>query len=127
MRPVVYVKTGVKFDRILPAGFRLLSAIDQTSRRLGFPLTITCGTELHPPTDPHSTGEAYDVRSSGIPAPDKQRVLQEILACVSDGPDDPPTVIPEGLATRYFFGFLENPGKPNQHFHFQRRNLRTFP
>lgn len=127
MRPCLYVKTGVKFDRIAPAGFHILWALGQTARVIKRPLTITCGTEDHPPTDPHSTGEAYDVRSRMIPAADQQRIVREMLLALSDGPDDAPVETSGGLATKYFFGFLESPGTPHAHFHFQRRNGRIFP
>lgn len=50
------------FDRIKPGGFRILWALDEAVTLLYQDLTITCGTEDHPPDDPHTRGEAYDVR-----------------------------------------------------------------
>lgn len=127
MRAVIYVKTGVKFDRIAPAGFHILWALGQTARVLQRPLTITCGTEAHGPTDPHTLGEAYDVRSRKFPKPEQQRVVREMLLALSDGPDDAPVETSGGWATRYFFGFLERPGTAHEHIHVQRRRGRLFP
>lgn len=57
---VVRVKAGVKFDRLAPAGVRILSAADQVARECGVDLEITCGTEGHAADDPHTLGEAFD-------------------------------------------------------------------
>jgi hypothetical protein len=39
---------------------------------------------------------------------------------------DLPIETSSGLATMYFYGFLERPGGPLEHFHFQRRNRVTY-
>lgn len=58
---------GAHFAVIAPAGFRILAVLDTATRILQQDLLITCGTEDHAPEDPHSRGEAYDVRVRGIP------------------------------------------------------------
>jgi len=58
---VVRVKPGCQFSPLAPGGVRILSALDQVARLLGRDLEITCGSEAHPPTDPHTRGEAFDV------------------------------------------------------------------
>lgn len=130
MTPVVYAKSdpdGAKFDRIAPAGFRILSAIEHTARVVGFSLTITSGTDAHIPPDPHSLGEAYDIRSRTLAPAQKQRVLRELMLRLSEGELDAPVETSAGWATKNFFGFLEKPGTTQEHFHVQRRNGRIFP
>ncbi len=129
---VVQVKSGVRFDVIAPAGFRLLAAIDTAARRVGLTLTITsaCDGEHSGPDDPHHSGEAYDVRSHDLPESVKHTVLAEILrACNDDnvGPAQPVPGIPASLATSKFFGFLESPGTENEHIHVQLRKGRSYP
>ncbi|WP_460292378.1 hypothetical protein, partial [Bacillus cereus] len=63
MTAVVRLKPGVKLDGLAPAGIRILAAIDAAAQVLKRDLTVTCGTEGHPPTDPHTCGEALDLRT----------------------------------------------------------------
>lgn len=123
----VRVKAGVSFTRIAPAGFRLLAAIEGTARRLQLPLTITCACEGHPATDPHTKGEAYDVRSHTLTAAQQRDVLRDVLLDLGDDVDDAPIEIGIGVATRRFYGQLEDPGGANAHLHFQRRKGTTYP
>jgi|SRR6185369_2670830 len=76
MTPCVRVKDGVKFDRISPAGFKMLAVIQNATYIFDRDLTITCGTDSHPPTDPHSRGEAYDLRTIGM----SDQVIKELVA-----------------------------------------------
>lgn len=59
MPNVIRVKDGVLFLKIAPAGFRILSAIDQVAQALSLDLVITSGTdgEHSGPLDPHHRGE----------------------------------------------------------------------
>ena len=70
MTGVITTKEGVLFQKIAPAGFRILSAIDQVSQALSVNLVITSGTdgEHSGPNDPHHRGEAFDVRSQSFSA-----------------------------------------------------------
>ena len=116
------VKPGVEFDPIAPAGFRILSALDVTARRLKLDLTITCGSEAHPPTDPHARGEAYDVRSHDFSDDQKRAILREVmLELADDATSDAPLPVSDGIGTNHFWGWLENPGTLTEHFHFQVR------
>ena len=65
MIPVLRARSSVVFDRIKPAGFRLLSALDQATITLGCDLEITSGTDSHS-TGRHPEGEAYDVSVLGF-------------------------------------------------------------
>ena len=101
------------------------------------PLTITCWTEAHAPTNPHTKGEAYDVRSRSLTDQQKTDILWSILTRLSEDPVtdpmlgtpalDPVRQVGGGYATRYFFGFLELADTNQQHFHIQRRRNRVYP
>ena len=127
----ITAKSGVTFDRIAPAGFRLLGAIERACRVVGVPLVITsaCDGRHSGPSDPHHTGEAYDIRTHGLTETQKDAVLAAILGWCRDD-DEPPAApvdgTPRSLATRQFFGFVEAPGEGNEHIHVQRRKGRTY-
>lgn len=109
---VVLVKPGVEFTKIAPGGFRILSALDQVAASMKHDLTITCACEGHPPEDPHSQGKAYDVRSHDIEDDClKKLILDQIM---------------RKLGPR-FYGFLEKPGTPEEHFHIQVAKGTVYP
>lgn len=111
---VVRVKEGVEFEVIAPGGFRILSALDQASETLATDLMITSGTdgEHSGPNDPHHRGEAYDVRSQGFDGQLKGQVLNCIMGF---------------LSFDRFYGFLEDAGTENEHFHFQTKKGTVYP
>lgn len=111
---VVRVKDGVTFNVIAPAGFRILSAIDQVAGVSDFDLRITSGDdgEHSGPTDPHKLGEAYDVGSKEHPPDRKTMILNKIMNI---------------LGFDRFYGFLESPDTESEHFHFQRKKGTTYP
>src|ERR1700691_792947 len=102
---VIHVKDGVSFLKIAPAGFRILSAVDQVSQALSVDLVVTSGTdgEHSGPDDPHHRGEAYDVRSQGFSTELRDQILAGVM---------------HRLGFDRFYGFLEAAGTPNEHFHF---------
>ena len=65
--PQVRVKDGVVLHPLTPALIRLLAVTDQAVRVLGRDLTVTCGREGHSVTDPHTRGEAIDIRTRDLP------------------------------------------------------------
>lgn len=111
---VVHAKSGVLFTVIAPGGFRILSAIDQTTQKLDCDLIITsaCDGTHSGESDPHHRGEAYDVRSHSFAADMKDRILAEIMTI---------------LGWDHFYGFLESPGSDNEHWHFQVARGKTYP
>ena len=111
---VIRVKEAVSFAVIAPAGFRILSAIDQTAAKLGVDLIITsaCDGEHSGPTDPHHSGEAYDVRSHDFDQDTKDKVLANVMTI---------------LGWDSFYGFLEAAGTDTEHFHFQRKRNTVYP
>jgi len=120
------VKPGVRFDHIDPAGFRILATLDAFIRPCDYDLTITCGTEAHPVNSPHALGRAYDVRSKGLEAVEKDRIVRDVLTSLAE-PGEELLTTSGGLACRHFFGWLEHPGEITEHVHIQQRRLTEFP
>lgn len=114
MPNVIRTKDGVLFSVILPSGFAILAAIQQTAVALSVDLVITSGTDgCHSgQLDPHHRGEAYDVRSQGFSPELKQAILNGVMA---------------KLGFDRFYGFLESPATDNEHFHFQVKRGTTYP
>jgi hypothetical protein len=111
---VVRVKPGVEFTVIAPGGFCILSAIQRATSEVGVDLWITsaCDGEHSGPSDPHHSGNAFDVRSHDLPSEIKQKVLD----CVNGI-----------LGVQAFYGFLESPDTDNEHFHFQIKKGTVYP
>jgi hypothetical protein len=109
----IKVKDGVAFAVIGPAGYLILDALKAASKKLGQDLTITSGTdgEHSGPLDPHHSGEAYDVRSHDFPVALRPVVVKAVM---------------DQLGWARFYGYIEVPGTPDEHFHFQRKKDTTF-
>lgn len=116
------------FDRISPAGFRILGALESAARALDLNLIITCGTEDHPADDPHTRGEAYDIRVRDLSVenmisvihflheafvPDAFTVLLETPIGFSD---------PRLVAIQYL-----NPQASGPHLHVQPKKGTVYP
>lgn len=123
------VKDGVWFTTIAPGGFRILSALDQTALTTELQLTITsaCDGTHSGPNDPHHRGEAYDVRTHDHTSAEVQKILRLVMDDLARSPRDEPMRVGAGLATQSFYGFLEEPGTPNEHLHFQVRRGTEYP
>lgn len=108
----IAIKPGVSFAVVAPAGFLILLALKKAADKLNTGLMITSGCDgLHSgPMDPHHTGEAYDVRSHDLDPAIKTQVVDAVMT---------------ELGWEHFFGFLEAPGTPDEHFHFQRKRATT--
>lgn len=125
--------TGIRFkDGVLPigtlapAGVRILAALDTVARRFSHDLVITCADKAHAPSDPHSTGEAFDVRTHDLDAATKAGVFHELMielaiTPIGDTPRPVPGIGLQNLATSHFYAQIEDPGGPNEHCHVQRR------
>lgn len=126
---VLKVKPGVEFTLIAPAGFRLLGALEATARGIGLDLTITsaCDGEHSGPTDPHHKGEAYDVRSKGLPLLTIEMLIHHAILALCDEGEVPVAASRTSYTTNHFFGFLEQAGTANEHLHFQRRRNTVYP
>lgn len=124
---VLRVKSGVRFEIIAPAGARILSALDQATTVLGTDLVITCGTEGHPPDDPHSHGEAYDVSVAGIPASAVATLIGYVRARLGDAfylqyetPPGPVDALLKSIA-------VVNAAATAPHIHVQKRKGTIYP
>lgn len=115
------------FSTLAPAGIRILAALDNAARVLGIDLTITCASEGHPPGDPHSTGEAMDVRVRGFSTVVTLKLvlfLQQVL-----GPlftvllETPLAFVDPDLAKIQ----TVNPQASGPHIHIQRKKDTTWP
>ena len=121
MTPCVRVKDGVTFAAIAgpytgviaPGGFVLLAAIFATAQIIGHDLTITSGSDgCHSgELDPHHRAEAYDVRTHGLTAEQKELALKTIQD--ASGPR--------------FFAFIEDAGTDNEHIHCQVAKGTVYP
>lgn len=127
MSYVVWFKEGCQTHIITPSGVRILSALEQCAQILEQDMVITCGCDSHPPDDPHSKGQAFDVRSHDLTPAKKTQLLASMMQTLSEGPADTVTPKDGGYVTKYFFGWLEHPGADNEHFHWQQRNGVPFP
>lgn len=118
---------GVKFDRIAPAGARIIGALDAYARFVGKRLVVTCGTEGHGPTDPHTTGDAYDLSVQGWSDED---ILDGHRWFCDELPGMWFTTLyevretPTGLLLGIAF---VNPEATGPHFHLQRKKGTVYP
>ena len=116
------------FTIISPGGFKILEVLVTAAEELNLDLVITSACDgLHSgPDDPHHLGRAYDVRSHDFTPELKVQVLKTIMLGLGDttGLEGAPNF---SQTTEKFFGWLENPGTPNEHFHVQVRRGVEFP
>jgi len=115
------------FSTLAPAGIRILAALDNAARVLGIDLTITCACEGHPPGDPHTTGEAMDVRVRGFSTVVTlklvmflQQVLGPLFTVLLETPK--PFTDPDLAAIQ-----TVNPHASGPHLHLQRKKGTTWP
>lgn len=111
---VLRIKEGADISNPSPGGFRILSALDQVVKSWMKDATLTSGRDgVHSgPNDPHHSGNAYDVRSQDFSQLDKVTFLNDVMKI---------------LTFDYFYGFLESPNTPNEHFHFQVKKGTVYP
>lgn len=106
------VKPGVDFGTVLaPAGARILEYLKRQVRTYDFDIVITSARDgVHSgPTDPHYSGEAFDLRTKPLTDEQKRRLLNDLRTELYPEP-------------RRFYAFLEAEGTDNEHIHVQRRN-----
>ena len=114
------------------AGARLLGSIERVVRTWPTDMVVTCGSDSHPPTDPHTHGRAFDLRTHGLTDDQKKTLLTEVLADLREPDLDPPVEMPiAGIwfaaNTRFWFGQIENHLADDEHLHVQLRNAAVFP
>lgn len=112
---------SVKFDPITPAHAHLFTALERAAATCQLSLVITCGREDHGADDPHTRGEAVDIRMADVPAPMIVRVRQALMTIL--GPawtvlieaPEPPTAAEPQLAGLVFV----NRAATARHIHIQ--------
>ena len=67
---------------------RLLAAIDRVAENSDFDITVTCGSEDHHITDPHTLGRALDLRSHDFTDAEKRDIMRAILWELADEPPE---------------------------------------
>jgi hypothetical protein len=124
--PVLRCAEGVQFERIAPGGFRILAALDGATKVLGRDLTITSGTDGHT-GGKHPTGEAYDVRTRDLLAPQVLRLYDYLQATLGERftvlyevPERPDNARLAAIA------YL-NPAASGPHIHCQIKKGTTYP
>ena len=128
---VLRARKGVTLDRddgepLPPAGFRILSVLDQITIRFGIDLEISSGTDSHTHGS-HPTGDAYDVSVRGLSAQQIHDIKDElegslgplftVLYEVPTLPSDPTL-----RAIAYVSAAATGP-----HFHVQKKKGTVFP
>lgn len=126
MTPCVRFKQGVRLVPT-PAGARLLAAFWRGADRFQEDWLVSCGAEAHPPGDPHTLGEAFDL-SVNAWSPD-QTVERYHWLVAELGPlfyiqyERPDTsVVPELAAIE-----VVSPGATAPHIHAQRAKGTVYP
>ena len=120
-------KAGCQTSILAASGVRILGALERCAQVLQRELVITCGCDSHPPNDPHSKGEAFDVRSHDLTPAQKTSLLSSMMQALSEGPQDLILQKDGGYVTSHFFGWLEHADQVTEHLHFQQRNGIVFP
>ena len=126
---MIYVlrhRPGAQFDHIEPAGFRILSALDQATQVCQTDLMITSGTDSHA-GGAHPVGDAYDVSVIGLSADQIEAVytfltvtlgtLFTVLYEVPKVPSDP---------TLHHIAYV-NAHATGPHLHIQRNKGTVYP
>ena len=116
----ILIKKGVDFGtNLAPAGARILEALKRIAAEVDFDITITSARDgAHSgPTDPHHSGEAFDLRTKTLAPAQKQLLLTRLRQELY--PKLP------GELRRYYV-VLEDAGGSNEHIHGQRRLGTTY-
>ncbi len=130
---VLRIRAGATIQNPAPAGLRILSALDQWALMADQDVVITSGDEgsdWRAPTDPHQTGEAYDVSLKGFD-PEQLVTAYRFLAKTLGARftvlfEVPPAIIstlPQALIDIAWV----NTKATGMHFHLQRKRGTTFP
>lgn len=111
----ILIKPGVSFGPFAPAGARILDALKRLVPAYDFDVTITSAAdgEHSGPTDPHHSGEAFDLRTNTLTQAQKWRLLTDLRKVLYRD-------------ARRFYAFLEAGGAPGEHIHVQRRAGTTY-
>lgn len=124
----VRFKDGVRLDQMTPALARIIAALDIAARWKSQDLTVTCGREGHPASDPHTAGRAVDVRTRDLSPDDTvklytylQSLLGDSFRVLYESPIPPNYIALKRIA-------YVNAGATAPHFHIQvAKDLAEYP
>lgn len=69
MTPVLAFAKGVTLvSPPTPGGSRILGTAEYFARQIGTTVTVTSGSDSHPPDDPHTLGNAFDFETIDLTA-----------------------------------------------------------
>lgn len=129
---VLRLKPGAGVSNPAPAGFRILSALDQFAATRPTDVYITSGNEAEwrAPTDPHQTGEAFDISVKGWEPPEIVRAYKFLGGAL--GPlftvlFEVPSAVADSLPPLLRDIAYRNADATGMHFHIQRRKGTTYP
>lgn len=126
-------KPGTSLKLLRPAGGVILCALAAAAHILGREVWVSCANEGHGPTDPHTTGEAFDVSLLGLEEAQVADLVANLFVTGSftrerftvlyeyASPLDAPKL--EALK-RYGY---QNPHATAKHLHIQRRKGTVYP
>lgn len=129
--PSISFKANVRFETLEPAGEHLLACLAMAAIKLKLDLTVTCGTDSHGPTDPHTRGRALDIRTIGL-SDDTVVGLYSALSALA-GPDfvvlyESPRAVTGPLEAISPARRLVNPKASAPHLHAQlRKGILSWP
>lgn len=125
--PCVRCVPTVKFAVLAPAGVRILVAIWTVGQSNAMDVWITCGTDGHGPSDPHTLGEAFDISVKQMTVPtivkikrQLEQILGERFTVLYEVPSLPTD--PMLIAIAYVNAEATGP-----HFHIQRKRGTVYP
>ena len=124
--PVLRHRPDVRFNKIAPAGFRILAALDKATKVIGFDLEITSGTDSHT-SGQHPLGQAYDVSVKGMTIPVIARLkkfLQQELGERFTVLYEVPDLVTD--ADEALIAYV-NPDASGKHLHLQVRKGTVYP
>lgn len=130
MNPIVRRRPTAQLN-LAPAGCVILAAIVMAAKATGLTLEITCGSDGHPPTDPHTTGEAIDVAAATLTASQVLAVKSALELALHTLASAPFTVLYECATlptdSRLASVAYLNPQATGPHFHMQRQIHTVYP
>lgn len=129
--PRLYLKPGVDLNGLAPGGCRILSIAALAPLVLGFDQLISCGKEGHGPDDPHTHGDAVDLRTRDHSPLEvlqmisyyQQQLGTDLFTVLFEVPEAERASIDPMLQE-----YIYLPSDPDaQHLHLQVRKGRVFP
>ena len=125
MAGVVFKSGVLPIGVLAKSGARILAELDAIARKFSHDIVITCADKEHAAGDPHTLGEAFDIRTHEWPDEHVTEVMLSLinqLGGTGDLPRPVSSVAIPNFATTHFYVQYENAGQPNAHLHVQRRN-----